>query len=109
MSQEAIFDPTALARYAHGDREFEQEALELFLETARKTLAGLRAAPEDLPAHLRGAHTLRGNANTVGATRLAQSCERLEREVRSGGAEVAERRHEVEQDFEELLRHLGRS
>lgn len=103
-----IFDPEALARYAHGDREFEREALELFLDTARTLLAGLRASPEDFPAHLRAAHTLKGNARTIGASRLARSAERMEREVRTGGAELDGRRAEVEEQFQELLRHLGR-
>lgn len=104
----SIFDPRALARYAQGDEEFEQEALELFLETARKVLAGLRAAPEDVSAHLRAAHTLKGNAHTAGASRLAHACELMERTLRTGGEGLAERRHEVEERFEELLAYLGR-
>ena len=69
-----------------GDREFVAELIGDFLAGLPAQLGALRAASADGDREQlrRVAHTLKSNAATFGAERLALACEELERVARSG-------------------------
>jgi two-component system, sensor histidine kinase and response regulator len=81
---EAI-DRTALDALAAVDPEVVREVIELFQETSAEQFRGIESAlaQGDGSALRRAAHTLRGGALTVGACRVAEVCEQLERLRRS--------------------------
>jgi HPt (histidine-containing phosphotransfer) domain-containing protein len=70
-------DDDHLGRMTLGDRSLEREVLEIFARQTTLTLERIvGAAPERAAA---AAHTLKGSARGVGAWRVAQAAERLER------------------------------
>ena len=90
---EKIIDESALDRLLEvigGDREDLQNLLDEFQSTTPVTLTKLQDAARtgDLDQLRIDAHSLKSNGRDFGATRLADLCERLERDCRDG--EVAE-------------------
>ncbi len=88
MSGEAI-DLGALRRLLNvigGEREDLQELIDDFIDTAPTLVSKMRAASDagDWDALRIAAHTLKSNARDFGAVRLAELCEVLERECRTG-------------------------
>lgn len=76
-----IIDRDHLARYTLGDAGLEQEVLGLFIDQLPETLGQLDGAQDD-DGRLRAAHTLKGSARAVGAKRLAEIAEQVERAAR---------------------------
>jgi HPt (histidine-containing phosphotransfer) domain-containing protein len=87
-----------------GDPTLFGELLDTFLSDAEQYLGELEAAAssgDPAAAFVRPAHSLKSNAMSVGATRLAELCRGLEADAKAGmvgsGAErVAEVREELE-------------
>ncbi len=77
-----------------GDPSFAAELLGDFLDALPDQLAALRTATEtgDLEQLHRGAHTLRSNAATFGATDLAVACRALEQAAGDGATDVIRER-----------------
>jgi HPt (histidine-containing phosphotransfer) domain-containing protein len=75
--RDLILDGDHLARMTLGDRALEREVLEIFLRQNALMLGRIADAG---PARLaEAAHTLSGSARGIGAWRVAQAAERLER------------------------------
>jgi HPt (histidine-containing phosphotransfer) domain-containing protein len=60
--------------------------IEPFLEFVETATAAMEAAhrQQDLPALALEAHSLKGSASNLGASRLAQTCARVEQHARAG-------------------------
>ena len=90
MTQEVVvLDLHQLNAVSRGDKEFERHWLEVFVNEAR-------AFEDSLKDHVeagrtmevrRISHTLRGSSATVGARRLSQAVERLQRAAKEDGGE----------------------
>ena len=65
-----------LEKQTSGDRALEQDVLAMFAQQAALTLDAIASA--DAAARKRLVHTLKGSASSIGAMRLAASCERVE-------------------------------
>jgi HPt (histidine-containing phosphotransfer) domain-containing protein len=78
-ADEPAIDLTQLSRMTLGDRKLEREVLTLFDRQADLLLARMREVAPAGVATL--AHTLKGSALGVGATRVAAAAEALERAV----------------------------
>jgi histidine phosphotransfer protein HptB len=74
-----------------GDAEFFSELVDEFLADAPRQLESLRdaAAAEDAETCRRAAHTLKGNARTFGAEKLASLCLEVETAAAAGDLDVA--------------------
>jgi PAS domain S-box-containing protein len=91
------------------EMDFVNETIRLFLSDTPALITNLReaAANQDSAALKRAAHTLKGNSQSLGATRLAALCFDLEKLGRSGtidGATVL--LDEVQDEFERVRRTL---
>lgn len=76
-------DEDHLGRMTLGDRSLEREVLEIF---ARQTTLMLeRITGLDRAHAAAAAHTLKGSARGIGAWRVAQAAEQLERAASEGG------------------------
>ena len=85
----ATLDPEAvrvLVELVGGDSVVLVEIVDAFLEEAPQRIAELRrgAATDDQALAGRAAHTLKANARTFGADRLASLCEEIEVSARAG-------------------------
>ncbi len=78
-----IIDRRHLARYTLGNAALEREVLGLFIDQIPKTLSQFDGAEDDA-GRIRAAHTLKGSARAVGAQRLAEVAEAIERASREG-------------------------
>lgn len=79
----AAIDVGHLHRQTMGDRSLEREVLELFRRQSRILLFRLEALTN--PAERADlAHTLKGSARGVGASRVAFAADELERAAKSG-------------------------
>jgi histidine phosphotransfer protein HptB len=80
-----------------GDAEFLAELVDEFLADAPSQLESLRdaAAAEDAETCRRAAHTLKGNARTFGAEKLALLCLEVETAAAAGDLGVARARVEA--------------
>jgi HPt (histidine-containing phosphotransfer) domain-containing protein len=77
-----VIDLVHLTRMTLGDRSLEREVLQLFGRQATLLVARARkGSPEDIAAV---AHTLKGSARGIGATRVAGAAESLEIAAASG-------------------------
>jgi HPt (histidine-containing phosphotransfer) domain-containing protein len=76
-----IIDRDHLARYTLGDVALEREVLGLFVDQIPETLGQLDGAGDD-EERVRAAHTLKGSARAVGAKRLAEVAEEVEKAAR---------------------------
>ncbi len=79
---DAPIDLEHLAQYTAGDPEIEAEVLNLFLGNAGEQLAALAVAADATAWH-DTAHTLKGAARGVGATRVASLAETAENAAES--------------------------
>lgn len=104
---EAILAREALVKFSHGDPDFEREAMDLFLETARQKIDVIAAPDSPRGVLVEAAHTLKGNAQMIGAHRLGTASEHLELRA-STEPDLEGLRLEVLERWRELLAHLGR-
>jgi HPt (histidine-containing phosphotransfer) domain-containing protein len=72
----AAIDRSHLARMTFGDRSLERELLELFDRQAAMLIVRMRAGGPAALSPL--AHTLKGSASGIGATRVARAAEATE-------------------------------
>jgi HPt (histidine-containing phosphotransfer) domain-containing protein len=77
----AVLDRDHLARMTFGDRSLEREVLELFDRQSELLLERMRASEPAAIATL--AHTLKGSAVGIGATRVAGAAAEVEAAARS--------------------------
>jgi len=91
----AVIDDAHLRRMTLGDRALEREILEIFVRQTAIMLERIAGAEPALAAA--AAHTLMGSARGVGAWRVAQAAERLERAVIRASSAVE--RHEAVEDL----------
>jgi HPt (histidine-containing phosphotransfer) domain-containing protein len=86
-TQPGILDEEHLGRMTLGDRRLEREVLEIFVRHTATMLNLIldRIAERDPAAVAAAAHTMVGSARGVGAWRVAEAAERLERAVDAGG------------------------
>ncbi len=82
----AAIDEDHLGRMTLGDRKLEREVLEIFVRQTVIMLERIAGAEPALAAAT--AHTLNGSARGIGAWRVAQAAERLERAARENAAEL---------------------
>jgi HPt (histidine-containing phosphotransfer) domain-containing protein len=77
-----------------GDRAFLDELIDTFSTDAAGLLADLEAAADsgDDAAMMRPAHSLKSNAASFGAHRLAELCRSVEHDAREGGVLDADAR-----------------
>jgi HPt (histidine-containing phosphotransfer) domain-containing protein len=98
-------DAEAMARLLEitgGDQAFIDELVDTFVDDARTQIEGLRAAASsgDTEAVVRPAHSLKSNAQNVGATLLAELSRSLEADARAGAiADLTARIDAVEMEF----------
>ncbi|MBC8012575.1 MAG: Hpt domain-containing protein [Methyloceanibacter sp.] len=100
-------DLVHLSRYTLGERELEQEVLELFCTQSTIYIERLRAARSDKDWK-DAAHSLKGSASAIGAWRTAEAAERAE--ALSGEALAqgrALRLHEIESSVREAETYIG--
>lgn len=91
MSQESAIDPEAIenlrALDTDGDDAFLREIVGIFLQDTPVRLAELHTslAAGDVTRFSRAAHSLKGSASNLGATRLSGAAARLEQLSRAEG------------------------
>jgi CheY-like chemotaxis protein/HPt (histidine-containing phosphotransfer) domain-containing protein len=107
-----ILDPAGLLGSSSTLSPQHREIVELFLEEMPHRLAALGAAVAggDRTRVARLAHTLAGSASSLGASRLAHTCARLERSAHDDGqpvAMVASMLEAVRQDLHQLQAALA--
>jgi HPt (histidine-containing phosphotransfer) domain-containing protein len=85
-AEEAI-DRAHLVRMTFGDRGLQRELLELFDRQAAILIARMREADPASTGAL--AHTLKGSAQGIGASGVAQAAEAVERAASAGERELA--------------------
>jgi HPt (histidine-containing phosphotransfer) domain-containing protein len=86
-TQAGILDEQHLGRMTLGDRRLEREVLEIFVRHTATMLNLILdgIAERDPAAVAAAAHTMVGSARGVGAWRVAERAERLERAVNASG------------------------
>lgn len=72
-----LLDRAHLARYTLGDAALEREVLDLFIGQLPQSLAALTSQVDAEGRH-RAAHTIKGSARAVGATKLARLAQEAE-------------------------------
>jgi HPt (histidine-containing phosphotransfer) domain-containing protein len=83
-----IIDEAHLKRMTLGDCRLEREVLQIFVRQAAVIMGRIAGAG---PAHVAAAaHTLTGSARGIGAWRVAQAAEQLERASGLGGDQTNE-------------------
>jgi two-component system, sensor histidine kinase and response regulator len=88
----ALFDESSLLGRTEGDRDFARDLINLFVRSARETLAHLSTALRDGgdPDVIRKlAHSLKGSAATASAGAMSAACANLERLVGTAQAPAA--------------------
>ena len=108
-SPHALDSDAALARIG-GDRELLEELCRLFAEECPRNIASLRAAADsnDVEAIVHLAHTIRGAAASIGASRLSQGALEIEQKA-EGGATPADLKDSIgalQTHFDHLLPEL---
>ena len=88
LDQAAIDNLLAMAG---GDADFVDEMVDAFLADTPRELEGLRAAVAagDVAAAVRPAHTIKGMALTLGATRVTELAASIEKRAREGSLDGA--------------------
>ncbi len=105
MTADPTLDPAALGRLLEitgGDLEFVDELVDTFLDDAVAQLDAMRDAAErnDVDALVRPAHSLKSNADNVGAVALTTLSRELEAAGRSGSvSDAVERVGAIDQEF----------
>jgi HPt (histidine-containing phosphotransfer) domain-containing protein len=107
--QAAVLDRAHLARMTFGDRNLELEVLQLFDRQAELLLERMRSSEPSAIAAL--AHTLKGSAVGIGASRVARAAADTEAiaqakpgESRSAIARLAQTVKEARQEIAALIR-----
>jgi len=76
-------DLAHLGRMTFGDPDLEREVLSMFAVQAADLAAQLGTVPPEAPVL---AHTLKGSARAIGASRVAAAAAALEETLKAGGA-----------------------
>ncbi len=84
-SSDSVIDRDRLASISDGEREFEVELLDAYIEDARDCLAGIEVAlaANNWSTVAAVAHQLKGASGNVGALRMLELCVQLELEARN--------------------------
>ena len=85
-----LFDDRALSANTGGDPALATEIVQIFCEHAPLQFASYRGAATPVARRI-AAHSLKGSANSVGASRLALAAAEAEREAIDGQLPSAER------------------
>ena len=82
---DSVIDRNRLASISEGEREFELELLEAYIEDARDCLADINTAvvKANWQAIAAVAHQLKGASGNVGAQHMLELCAQLEQEARN--------------------------
>jgi HPt (histidine-containing phosphotransfer) domain-containing protein len=98
-----------LARQTHGDRDLETELLRLFRRQAAQIMERLCAElPGDsIPWRADLAHTLKGSARAIGATRVAIKAEIYEVQARDGKPDLKPALGALKAAVDEACRAIG--
>ena len=98
-----------LARQTQGDRDLETELLGLFRRQAGQIMERLSAAlPGDsIPWRADLAHTLKGSARAIGATRVAIKAEIYEVQARDGKPDLSQALGGLKSAVDEACRAIG--
>jgi HPt (histidine-containing phosphotransfer) domain-containing protein len=83
----AVLDEAHLGRMTLGDRHLEREILQIFVRQTAIMLERIGGA--DRPLAAASAHTLKGSARGIGAWRIAEAAERIERAASGQSNDVA--------------------
>jgi HPt (histidine-containing phosphotransfer) domain-containing protein len=95
----AVLDRDHLARMTFGDRSLEREVLQLFDRQSELLLERMRASEPAAIATL--AHTLKGSAVGIGATRVARAAAEVEATAQAKPGESSRAIDELAQAVEE--------
>jgi HPt (histidine-containing phosphotransfer) domain-containing protein len=95
----AVLDRNHLARITFGDRSLEREVLQLFDRQSELLLERMRASEPAAIATL--AHTLKGSAVGIGATRVASAAAEVEATAQAKSGESSRAIEELVQAVEE--------
>jgi HPt (histidine-containing phosphotransfer) domain-containing protein len=95
----AVLDRDHLARITFGDRSLEREVLQLFDRQSELLLERMRASEPAAIATL--AHTLKGSAVGIGATRVASAAAEVEATAQAKSGESNRAIEELAQAVEE--------
>jgi len=95
----AVLDRDHLARMTFGDRSLEREVLQLFDRQSELLLERMRASEPAAIATL--AHTLKGSAVGIGATRVASAAAEVEATAQAKSGESSRAIEELAQAVEE--------
>jgi len=95
----AVLDRDHLARMTFGDRSLEREVLQLFDRQSELLLGRMRASEPAAIATL--AHTLKGSAVGIGATRVASAAAEVEATAQAKSGESSRAIEELAQAVEE--------
>jgi HPt (histidine-containing phosphotransfer) domain-containing protein len=95
----AVLDRDHLARMTFGDRSLEREVLQLFDRQSELLLERMRASEPAAIATL--AHTLKGSAVGIGATRVASAAAEVEATAQAKPGESSRAIDELAQAVEE--------
>jgi HPt (histidine-containing phosphotransfer) domain-containing protein len=95
----AVLDRDHLARITFGDRSLEREVLQLFDRQSELLLERMRASEPAAIATL--AHTLKGSAVGIGATRVASAAAEVEATAQAKSGESSRAIEELVQAVEE--------
>jgi HPt (histidine-containing phosphotransfer) domain-containing protein len=95
----AVLDRDHLARMTFGDRSLEREVLHLFDRLSELLLERMRASEPAAIATL--AHTLKGSAVGIGATRVASAAAEVEATAQAKSGESSRAIEELAQAVEE--------
>src|SRR5262245_22709300 len=105
MPEAAVLDRDHLARMTFGDRSLEQEVLQLFDRQSELLLARMRSSEPAAIATL--AHTLKGSAVGIGATRVARAAAEAELVARANPGESRRAIDELAQAVEEARAEIS--
>jgi HPt (histidine-containing phosphotransfer) domain-containing protein len=108
-SDSRAIDLIHLARQTLGDRDLETELLGLFRRQARQVVERLAS---DVPADALGwradlAHTLKGSARAIGATRVAIKAEIYEVQARDGKPDLNHALNALKSAVDEACRAIA--
>ena len=98
-----------LARQTHGDRDLEIELLGLFRRQAAQIIERLCAdlPGDNVPWRADLAHTLKGSARAIGATRVAIKAEIYEVQARDGKPDLKPALHALRSAVDDACRAIG--
>ena len=108
-AQASPLDPSALLDFSGGNADDEREILEQFRQSNRKDSALLFNALDQREQNtvLHASHRIKGASRAIGATPLADVCERIEKAARAGDWEdILGAREALQEQTERLLEHI---